>query len=305
MKTGRNEKCPCGSGQKYKRCCLGTGAVFTPEVVEALDIDEITQEDVFKAFKTFTEKMDKNEMIETAHRMSTEVQTKKLEALTHIQVYQKLRDLHGEIVEDMHTFLENGKFHDAVEKNMALKTDNKLDNAYISIIESKFKLEDENETQALYDLMIYKHAPNINCIIEHYLSTNRYRNREKISFMESMLNSKLGLFSIEKIDKEQGYVYLEDVFTGEEHQIVDIALSNSGDQTTRAILLYRRIITHNGISFGTAFHKMFEKSESFIKRFINAEKKNHVVEEELLRFAKIRTQLGEKKSRVRTIINEV
>jgi len=22
MKTGRNEKCPCGSGKKYKKCCL-------------------------------------------------------------------------------------------------------------------------------------------------------------------------------------------------------------------------------------------------------------------------------------------
>ena len=23
---GRNEPCPCGSGKKYKRCCLGKGA---------------------------------------------------------------------------------------------------------------------------------------------------------------------------------------------------------------------------------------------------------------------------------------
>ena len=23
MSTGRNEPCPCGSGKKYKRCCLG------------------------------------------------------------------------------------------------------------------------------------------------------------------------------------------------------------------------------------------------------------------------------------------
>lgn len=22
MKTGRNDSCPCGSGQKYKKCCL-------------------------------------------------------------------------------------------------------------------------------------------------------------------------------------------------------------------------------------------------------------------------------------------
>ncbi len=23
MKIGRNEPCPCGSGQKFKKCCLG------------------------------------------------------------------------------------------------------------------------------------------------------------------------------------------------------------------------------------------------------------------------------------------
>ncbi len=26
MKVGRNEPCPCGSGEKYKRCCEGKAA---------------------------------------------------------------------------------------------------------------------------------------------------------------------------------------------------------------------------------------------------------------------------------------
>ncbi|MDY7093363.1 MAG: SEC-C metal-binding domain-containing protein [Acidobacteriota bacterium] len=26
-KTGRNDPCPCGSGQKYKNCCLKSGGV--------------------------------------------------------------------------------------------------------------------------------------------------------------------------------------------------------------------------------------------------------------------------------------
>ena len=25
FKVGRNELCPCGSGKKYKNCCLGSG----------------------------------------------------------------------------------------------------------------------------------------------------------------------------------------------------------------------------------------------------------------------------------------
>ncbi|MGA7455634.1 MAG: SEC-C metal-binding domain-containing protein, partial [Rhodoplanes sp.] len=27
MKPGRNDPCPCGSGKKYKHCCLNTGSV--------------------------------------------------------------------------------------------------------------------------------------------------------------------------------------------------------------------------------------------------------------------------------------
>ena len=27
MKVGRNDPCPCGSGKKYKKCCLGKNVV--------------------------------------------------------------------------------------------------------------------------------------------------------------------------------------------------------------------------------------------------------------------------------------
>jgi len=29
-KVGRNESCPCGSGKKFKRCCIGKPAPFSP-----------------------------------------------------------------------------------------------------------------------------------------------------------------------------------------------------------------------------------------------------------------------------------
>ena len=29
MSTGRNESCPCGSGKKYKNCCLGGDGIET------------------------------------------------------------------------------------------------------------------------------------------------------------------------------------------------------------------------------------------------------------------------------------
>ncbi|HNY18141.1 MAG TPA: SEC-C metal-binding domain-containing protein, partial [Treponemataceae bacterium] len=37
MKTGRNDPCPCGSGKKYKNCCLGkTGFSDEPTAMETL-----------------------------------------------------------------------------------------------------------------------------------------------------------------------------------------------------------------------------------------------------------------------------
>jgi tetratricopeptide (TPR) repeat protein len=34
-KVGRNEPCPCGSGKKYKRCCLGKDQAFELEALAA------------------------------------------------------------------------------------------------------------------------------------------------------------------------------------------------------------------------------------------------------------------------------
>lgn len=35
MKIGRNETCPCGSGQKYKKCCAEKDAVAKSEALAA------------------------------------------------------------------------------------------------------------------------------------------------------------------------------------------------------------------------------------------------------------------------------
>ena len=36
-KTGRNEPCPCGSGKKYKKCCMNQAAVANAEFAEHID----------------------------------------------------------------------------------------------------------------------------------------------------------------------------------------------------------------------------------------------------------------------------
>ncbi len=41
-KTGRNEPCPCGSGKKYKKCCLNSSTVEADYVYT--DLDELSNQ---------------------------------------------------------------------------------------------------------------------------------------------------------------------------------------------------------------------------------------------------------------------
>jgi hypothetical protein len=43
MKTGRNDPCPCGSGQKYKKCCAGKEAVQAVEQAAEVAADAATE----------------------------------------------------------------------------------------------------------------------------------------------------------------------------------------------------------------------------------------------------------------------
>lgn len=36
-KIGRNAPCPCGSGKKYKKCCLNKGVDFRPVIRQLRD----------------------------------------------------------------------------------------------------------------------------------------------------------------------------------------------------------------------------------------------------------------------------
>lgn len=51
MKTGRNEPCPCGSGLKFKHCCLpkeeSRGFSLSPEIIEAAGLEPTWEVDVF------------------------------------------------------------------------------------------------------------------------------------------------------------------------------------------------------------------------------------------------------------------
>ena len=55
MKTGRNDPCPCGSGKKYKHCCLGQRDELTqPGSAQAI-ADEIAEAAAGQAFSSLEE----------------------------------------------------------------------------------------------------------------------------------------------------------------------------------------------------------------------------------------------------------
>lgn len=55
VKTGRNNLCPCGSGKKYKRCCLTTRAEPQPSGLAQSILNEITEVAAEQPFPTLDE----------------------------------------------------------------------------------------------------------------------------------------------------------------------------------------------------------------------------------------------------------
>ena len=57
-KIGRNQKCPCGSGRKYKHCCLLYDQTVHIEQKQEKQPDLGTPEDVFKNLRVPRETVD-------------------------------------------------------------------------------------------------------------------------------------------------------------------------------------------------------------------------------------------------------
>ena len=103
--------------------------------------------------------------------------------------------------------------------------------------------------------------------------------------LNSMLNSVAGLFEITNTDKELGEVHLRDVLTGKEYCITDIGLSSNFNNEN--FYMYMRIITYDGISFGTGLNLVFNKRDKFICNWIKENLKNYNDRHEIIRFQEL------------------
>lgn len=288
MKLGRNSLCPCGSGKKYKRCCYGkeqhVAGINTPrpqDFIENPDDDFLELQDM---------------IIE----MARNIHNNRLAKLAHIKRYKKIRKLHGEVCSSMIQAYYDGKYEPKMYS--ASDVDDLIlsnQDGTFSLIESKFDLDSIIDEKAFYDILIYKTAPVINSITEYFIQNRRYRKPEKVDFLHSMLNSRLGLFEISGIDEDEGYAHLKDVFTGEIYKIIDVGLS--GNLNDNHFYLYTRIITYYDISFNSGLNFVFPKTDNFIQNFIKQHKKDYNIDGEFPRFIRLYNYYSNNPNRIRTV----
>lgn len=308
MKIGRNDPCPCGSGKKYKRCCL-PGAQSTVSKNDDENTGFGTPESGLGEWEADLDKQKLGlgeqkllfDLLNNLRRLS-------LDRKPHIKEYKKIRKLHSEIVNSMVEYYESGKFEQKIDPDYlpsftpAHQKEGRKRGADLVLLESKFDVETREGVQALYNMLIYKSALNTSCITEDFIQKHRYRKPEKIEFLQSMLDSEAGLFEITGTDLIEGYAYLKEIFTGREYKITDIALS-SGMQIEK-FYMYTRIITYHNISFNTGLSLMFRKTDPFIKNYIKCEKKDYNPIAEFRRFIELYNRFSEDHNGIEVTANE-
>ena len=227
---------------------------------------------------------DEESISELLFKMATNMHDMVLRRKPHIKEYKRIRKLHSEIIESMFEYYHSGKFIQKIDDGYVPphQVDSKKSAMNIAFITSDFDLETDVGGYAFMEITVYKCAPNINCITEDYIKRKRFRKPEKIEFLQSMLDSRAGLFEVEKTDVNDGYVHIREVFTGDQYRITDVGLS--GGQRNDNVYIYTRIITYHGISFGTGLSLVFDKENAFIKDFIKREKDDYSLHGEFARF---------------------
>jgi hypothetical protein len=227
-----------------------------------------------------------------------------LEKKSHIREYKKMRKMHGEILDNMMDYYYAGNFeqkfnNDCTEQQ---KFENKKGDNKIILLESSFDMESNVGSQAFADIMIYKNFPNKNCITEEFIKTNRYRKLEKIEFLHSMIDAKLGLFEVTGIDSDEGYANVKEVFTGREYKLTDMGLSGSF-ASYKNTYIYTRIITYRSVNFSTGLNFVFAKKDAFIQKFINRHKKDHEPFGEFVRFTELYNRFSKNPNKIKLIRN--
>jgi len=278
MLIGRNDPCPCGSGKKYKKCCMNKDNDLSNKIFK-IDDEEIDAEMITNFFNNFQHLLLKDK--------------------PHIKEYKKIRKLHGEIIDSMMQYNDSGKFHPEITPQSSMQ---KLsENKNIKFTVSNFDTSTELGMQALANVLIYKNSKNMNCITEVFLNKNRFRNPEKIEFLKCMLNSEAGLYEVVETDRELGQVHLKNVLTNKEYCVTDIGLSSN--ISNELIYFYMRLITYRNVCFNTGLNIIFKKDDPFIGKWIEDNLKEYDTKEEFGRFIELYNEYSNNDKGIRAKVN--
>ena len=274
----------CGSGKKYKKCCMNK------EKMEEIISEEIEEKN--------TEKTIDYEII---NNFVIGFQKIMLENKPHIKEYKKIRKLHSEILDSMMNYNESGKFKQ--EWSQPVNKNEIMNFQDITIITNEYDTSTKLGEQAFANVLIYKNSKYMNCLTEEYINKNKFRKKEKVDFLNSMLNSVAGLFEVLKTDRSMGKVYLKDVLTKKQYCITDIGLSSNFNNDD--FYFYTRIITYNNVSMGTGLNIVFGKKDQFINKWIKENTKEYNNKEEIRRFMEVYSEYSKNDKGSRTNINTI
>ena len=250
-------------------------------------IEEVRNYDLFND-DLFNDDLLSEDLNETMLDFLTNMQDFLLKNKPHIKEYKKIRKLHREIIDSMMNYFYN--------KNSELVIDYNINNENVYDINSKFDTSTQLGAQALGNVVIYKNAPNMNCVTEDYIKNKKYRAQEKIEFLESMLNSEAGLFEVTKTDRKEGQVYVRNVLNNNEYCLTDIGLSSN--LSNENFYMYMRVITYHGISFGTGLNLVFDKKDKFIQKWIKENLADFDKKQEIVRFIELYNEYEKNGNRI-------
>ena len=194
-----------------------------------------------------------------------------LKNLLHIKKYYKLRHLHTDIILDIENYLIDDKYP---VKEYFNKIEDKLRKELNGI---SFSLDNTNKNDLKISnyLFTYKNIDLIPSIVEIFIENNYYKDAKRRNMLKCMSESIPGLFKVINCEPKTGYVTLRDVFTNIEYKIIDVATSSSDIKEEDGAYIYNRIITCDGISFGSGLPIFLRDGCKRLEEFI----KNHKYEE--------------------------
>lgn len=214
-----------------------------------------------------TKKLFENKTSQEVAHMLINFNRFQLNRKAHIKKYNKLRKIHGEILDSMQNYIFSSKYD-------VRKYDDIVENELESVVDNfniDFDLNNDDDINIFLELFVYDNHPKIESITDIYLKNNKFKNSDKIKILECMKNSYVGLFKVTAVDRNNGYVTYQDVFTKKKFKIIDIAMSSTLNiYKGREVYAYNRIITVDDISYATGIHCNFSSDSKLLMKFINS-----------------------------------